>query len=562
MFVDNLNPKVDLECMWGIFKPFGKVRDVFLSAEKASRRSKYAFLRFESLEEVTKVAKTTNGMHVYSWPISAKVAEQDWKNRMVRKEKQSFSFKRENRRSPKEGVRFRDEFVRKGYGVGEKDATRSFVEAVRGKQKVEYSVNVEEKENMKEKMKSMFWDSSQNDREWIKKCAKGRNSRKEPGNIQIYGTKGVGEMESRSQSQVGKESREFQKIWQDIKPEVSGRGKVIGQSKQARKTRGVVMKRSVNKGKKMWCKRVKVRPKSSMVQNGKLVLEKRKVSDVTEGVRDTETSSSSEEVLRGERFPESCREIGECSKKVDLNGATDGNGPNEGSKPNNVSFRVASKGPNGLEATETDQRMDFCVDLGQVIVGNIEGRRVGNWVPEVEAFDREHETVSDSMASVEEIVRDTFEVENQGKREGVAAIELREEVEEGMSNDNQIFKDELVRTTIEMEMVVGSTVADSEEELMSHGRRTERESAKVGARFRRNNQDKSVRRHGMLTRNSINRQNGQMERSLDPAEEEAIRVMEIRDVIGFDFSCEEEEVLNEIARREKEDNDKGRSKAG
>ncbi|KAK1587345.1 hypothetical protein Q3G72_011898 [Acer saccharum] len=56
--------------------------------------------------------------------------------------------------------------------------------------------------------------------------------------------------------------------------------------------------------------------------------------------------------------------------------------------------------------------------------------------------------------------------------------------------------------------------------------------------------------------------NGQMERSLDPAEEEAIRVIEIGDVIGFDFSCEEEEVLNEIARRENEDNDKGRSKAG
>ncbi|KAK1576891.1 hypothetical protein Q3G72_017222 [Acer saccharum] len=83
-------------------------------------------------------------------------------------------------------------------------------------------------------------------------------------------------------------------------------------------------------------------------------------------------------------------------------------------------------------------------------------------------------------------------------------------------------------------MVAGSMVTESEEELMSHGRRTERESTK----------------------------NGQMERSLDPAEEEAIRVMEIGEVIGFDFSCEEEELLNEITRREKEDDDRGGPKAG
>ncbi|KAK0601335.1 hypothetical protein LWI29_023255 [Acer saccharum] len=87
IFVDNLNSKVDLECLWGLFKPFGKVRDVYLLTEKASRRSKFAFVRFESLEEATKVAKTTNRIHVYSWPISTKVASQDWKNMKERKEK-------------------------------------------------------------------------------------------------------------------------------------------------------------------------------------------------------------------------------------------------------------------------------------------------------------------------------------------------------------------------------------------------------------------------------------------------------------------------------------------
>jgi hypothetical protein len=29
IFVDNLNPVVDSARLWGMFKPFGKVRDVF-----------------------------------------------------------------------------------------------------------------------------------------------------------------------------------------------------------------------------------------------------------------------------------------------------------------------------------------------------------------------------------------------------------------------------------------------------------------------------------------------------------------------------------------------------
>ena len=44
IFVDNLSFKVEQRCLWDVFKPFGKVRDVFLSMEKSSRRSKFAFV--------------------------------------------------------------------------------------------------------------------------------------------------------------------------------------------------------------------------------------------------------------------------------------------------------------------------------------------------------------------------------------------------------------------------------------------------------------------------------------------------------------------------------------
>ena len=72
--IDNLNPVVDQMGLWSIFKPFGRVRDVYLSAKNPARRSSYAFIRFETKEEATKVVRMTNGMHSYGWPIVAKVA--------------------------------------------------------------------------------------------------------------------------------------------------------------------------------------------------------------------------------------------------------------------------------------------------------------------------------------------------------------------------------------------------------------------------------------------------------------------------------------------------------
>ncbi|KAI9182831.1 hypothetical protein LWI28_029263 [Acer negundo] len=64
-FIGNVNPVVDSAELWGIFKPFGKVRDVYLSEKKNPRNSCFAFIQFESLEEAETVARRVNGIHVY-----------------------------------------------------------------------------------------------------------------------------------------------------------------------------------------------------------------------------------------------------------------------------------------------------------------------------------------------------------------------------------------------------------------------------------------------------------------------------------------------------------------
>ncbi|KAK3197899.1 hypothetical protein Dsin_021314 [Dipteronia sinensis] len=81
IFIDNLNPMVDLLGLWGIFKPFGNVRDAYLSTKFSSRRSRFAFIRFGSSEEAIKVVEKTNRMLMNGWPIVSKVAAIGWKRR-------------------------------------------------------------------------------------------------------------------------------------------------------------------------------------------------------------------------------------------------------------------------------------------------------------------------------------------------------------------------------------------------------------------------------------------------------------------------------------------------
>ncbi|KAK2638531.1 hypothetical protein Ddye_026326 [Dipteronia dyeriana] len=80
IFIDNLNPCVDLKGLWDFLKSFGKVRDVFLSSKMHHRRS-FGFVRFESLDEASEVSKMVNGMLVYDWRISAKVASYGWERK-------------------------------------------------------------------------------------------------------------------------------------------------------------------------------------------------------------------------------------------------------------------------------------------------------------------------------------------------------------------------------------------------------------------------------------------------------------------------------------------------
>ena len=56
VFLGNLNPVVDSVGLWGMFKPFGKVRDVFLSSKKRFQRSCFAFIRFDTVEEARRLA--------------------------------------------------------------------------------------------------------------------------------------------------------------------------------------------------------------------------------------------------------------------------------------------------------------------------------------------------------------------------------------------------------------------------------------------------------------------------------------------------------------------------
>ncbi|KAK2648320.1 hypothetical protein Ddye_015809 [Dipteronia dyeriana] len=81
IFIDNLNDKIDLLCLWGLFKTFGKVRDIYLAEANKNRIRGFAFVRFATLVEARRVAGMTKGMHVYGWPIEVKVALYVWNSR-------------------------------------------------------------------------------------------------------------------------------------------------------------------------------------------------------------------------------------------------------------------------------------------------------------------------------------------------------------------------------------------------------------------------------------------------------------------------------------------------
>ncbi|KAK3225668.1 hypothetical protein Dsin_005530 [Dipteronia sinensis] len=164
IFVDNLNHGVDQAKLWGIFKQFGMVRDMFLSSKNSMRRSAFAFIRFASMAEATKVARLTDGMHIYGWPITSKIVVSGWNNR--RTGPINYGGK-ESRGKMKAS---RNEFKRESgtdQGGDRRDKKRSYVEVVMGNDRKK---DTREKERMVKKDK-MFWDGSKTEARWLEKCA-------------------------------------------------------------------------------------------------------------------------------------------------------------------------------------------------------------------------------------------------------------------------------------------------------------------------------------------------------------------------------------------------------
>ena len=138
VFIDYLNPKVDVGCLWSVFKVFGRVRDVYLSSKKSSRRSSFAFIRFETQEEAKRVAIKVNGMHIFGWPIVSKIASFGWNHRRYVSGSSRALLKMENESS-------------KGVGGGcysqiSNQSQRSFMEVLTGDQNRGHEVATEKAE--------------------------------------------------------------------------------------------------------------------------------------------------------------------------------------------------------------------------------------------------------------------------------------------------------------------------------------------------------------------------------------------------------------------------------
>ncbi|KAK3222795.1 hypothetical protein Dsin_009820 [Dipteronia sinensis] len=143
----------------GIFKTFGLVLDVFVSTKSSSRRSRFAFILFASIDEASKVARLTDGLHIVGWPIVAKVATFGWNNR---------------RNGLPNDDSLKGGFATKSYrGIfrseDKREKSSSFVEVIRGdKHKTVPGLKEDNVDTME-----MFWDGSKLEADWLSKCAVG-----------------------------------------------------------------------------------------------------------------------------------------------------------------------------------------------------------------------------------------------------------------------------------------------------------------------------------------------------------------------------------------------------
>ncbi|KAK3183275.1 hypothetical protein Dsin_030561 [Dipteronia sinensis] len=278
---------VDSACLWGIFKPHGKLRDVFMSSKTNSRMSVYAFIRFESEEEASRVAKRVDGLHVYGWPIRAKLASYGWNKRRLRGERQvemnvenGFFKNRVNNGSLRQNGH-------QHYG-----RQRSFSEVVKGNlHRVEVYV-----EKIDKKTAGMKWDSYQNSKEWLSKCAI---------DIEIRDLKSfrvsLGQSESEKAEGSDRKGREIRK-------KIPGMKEVGRLFRKLRYQRIEGGKRDVNlrllrivpmgdndKGKGLYQRKSKLYPSYHHIVPGKLVIEKRKGLSKVANVDDDSLMSSDTE---------------------------------------------------------------------------------------------------------------------------------------------------------------------------------------------------------------------------------------------------------------------------
>ncbi|KAK1565073.1 hypothetical protein Q3G72_018124 [Acer saccharum] len=161
IFIDNLNPEVDVKELWHFFKFFGRVRDVFLSNRFSHRRSSYAFVRFGSWAEANLVAESVNGRLIRGWSIVSKMANFGWKSRRSVVLRQSGS-----RMVDGEVGKVNRMFTgsKKGH-----QRMRSFAEVVYGNR---FKGN-DECAKVSEEGISMTWDSVDKEDLWLSRCTIG-----------------------------------------------------------------------------------------------------------------------------------------------------------------------------------------------------------------------------------------------------------------------------------------------------------------------------------------------------------------------------------------------------
>ena len=167
VFVNNINPVVDQAGLWGIFKPFGRIRDIFLSPKSNTRRCCYAFIRFGTLEEASKVASMVDGMHVYGWTISVKVAEYGWDKRRSTLLVRRWDGNREERQNHEEArQRYRDRGVDPRAGATYHNrGVQSYAEVIKEDRKRGNDSKLEKK--------VLEWKIQSGEKEWLGRIAIG-----------------------------------------------------------------------------------------------------------------------------------------------------------------------------------------------------------------------------------------------------------------------------------------------------------------------------------------------------------------------------------------------------